>query len=663
MLKSHSSRFFLLALLAAVLSVQAPISLDAGNGRWTRFGPGQRYILAFALDPAVSGTLYMSQLYGGVFRSLDGGLSWISSSEGLGSLPVRALAANGSSVYAFDLFGRLYRSDNHGGRWIQIYNGEVFQGLPFSVYDVFEDAEILFGSGESPAIYLKIRFGVYRSTDQGQTWERVLEGGPEIAALAVDPTAPGTLYASFVGDDEGPTLVKSTDGGDTWVPLGPAPVGAFPGHVKELTVLPTNPATVLAAAFRGGVFRSVNGGASWEKVTLDPAGDWIVDELVPDPRSASTVYAFAHRTFWQSTDGGRTWQASRPTPFEPPQTILIDPATGIFYGADERLVARSGNGGRRWRTVYLTGLGTLQFGTLDFHPEDPSTVYVSWEQIFRSTDAGRSWTDLTATSRNPQPVPATDLAWDPEDPSIVYAATQRGILRSSDGGETWTLLTQLPSQDSSIIPATLTLLDSRTILASGCGIHRSTDAGRTWTTVFECLKPGATDESGRQVREFWVDPNNPRTVYAEVVVLEGRHTILADYFLYKSVDGGLTWRPILGDGQSMVIDAKDPGTIYALRRQTGAFVKSTDGGRTWRRISLFFPNPIDLRMDLETPTTFYAAAAGKGVYRSSDGGRTWTPINQGLDIPSLRIFRLAIHPTLPHRLYVMTDQGIFGARF
>jgi photosystem II stability/assembly factor-like uncharacterized protein len=656
-------------LLLGLVLLAAPAVARAGDGIWTRFGPATGEGLAFALDPIFPNTSYFSQAHGGLSKSVDGGLSWARLSA-LDGETVLAIAPVGSSLFVVVTGGRILRSDNHGRSWTTVYDGEVFQGVPPNTLAGNRLVVVPRPGGLDFDIFMRLAAGIYRSRDQGESWELVLAGSSEpggaggIAALAAAPS--GTLYAGFsttrVSRD---ALLKSTDGGDTWQPAG-VPVAGFPGDgVQALAVLPTSPTspeTILAASAQPGLFRSTDGGATWQQASLRPDADGFasfVYAITPDPTAPGSVYATAYTAFWRSTDAGRTWQRQGPEPANGIFTLAVDPATRILYAGGFGGVSRTGNGGRRWRQVYAVNFQPA-FGFIRFHPTEPATIYLTGEKLYRSGDLGRTWSSIGLSIGGPdRSIPINDLAFDPEDPSILYAGGRMGVHRSRDAGKTFVTL---PGTELTFV-STLAVLDSRTLIAGGCGIRRSADGGETWRTVFACERPGATDESDRSVRELWVDRQTPSVLYAEMLESDGRHPVNFYWNLYTSADGGRSWRLLLRDSAAMALDPARPRTIYAARAE--GILRSDDGGRSWRRISSFAPGIVDLQPDPSAPSTLYAASEARGVYRSTDGGVTWAPINAGLPrlVGRFRFRQLAVHPT-QHRVYLETgDDKLWQVRF
>ncbi len=217
------------------------------------------------------------------------------------------------------------------------------------------------------------------------------------------------------------------------------------------------------------------------------------------------------------------------------------------------------------------------------------------------------------------------VAIDPVDPTVVYAGTQKGIFKSSNGGlnrgPTGAIYNLIfGSQRSAIYAADFDGFGDYPAPSAGpSAIYKSTDDGKIWSQV-------ATGFSIRPLT-LVIDPKEPSTLYAG-----------SDYDIYKSVDGGSTWRvashDIRGYGyvRALALDPLDPATLYASTFEWGSNVypifKSTDAGSTWRSLS-YLPTVSALAINPRDPSTLYAGTY-LGVFRSTDGGVRWQEFNTGL---------------------------------
>lgn len=265
-----------------------------------------------------------------------------------------------------------------------------------------------------------------------------------------------------------------------WSSGGPA----VPG-VTSVAVDPQDPEVLYAGSTRGGVFKSGNGGLSWDDLSSGKLDGISVHSVAVDPRTSSTIYAGTARGILKSTDGGASWADSLAAGAI--YNLIFAPQSSTIYAAD--------------------------FDDVAYYP-GPSTVY-------KSEDDGRTW---SSRSRALTIVPGT-LLLDPARPSVLYAANYySGIFKSEDSGSTW-------SQASpDLVPSFVSALamdprDSDVLYAATSnGLYRSMDAGASWRLTHGDL---------RGVGAMTIDPRNPRTLYAS------RYS----RGVFRSVDGGASWNP------------------------------------------------------------------------------------------------------------------------
>ena len=316
--------------------------------------------------------------------------------------------------------------------------------------------------------------GVWKSDDYGHTWIPIFDDAPtgSVGDIAVSPSHPDVLY---VGSGEGlhrPDLgvgdgiFKSTDGGQTWQHVGLGNVQ----QVGRLIVHPTNPDIVFVAALghpyganeERGVYRTLDGGQSWEKVLyLDHNTGAIQVEF--DPNDPRILFAdmWEHREgpwenasfsgtgsgLFKSKDGGANWRRitkGLPTPAQGLGRIGVGIAPSdsqrMYATVDARQdggVYRSNDGGESWHRIHtaprLWGRGG-DFAEIRVHPSDPDHVYACNIAFYESLDGGRTW---TSTTGGPGGNDYHRLWINPEHPEIMLSATDQGAIVTVNGGRTW----------------------------------------------------------------------------------------------------------------------------------------------------------------------------------------------------------------------------------
>jgi photosystem II stability/assembly factor-like uncharacterized protein len=338
------------------------------------------------------------------------------------------------TVYAGFPYGYLLKTTDGGESW-----NEASAGLRAVGVD-----SLLIDSRNPMTIYA----GGLKSNDGGQSWKRAYSG-----LLAVDPA--GTLYAAdHAGDGTPGRLWKGTDGGTSWSDVSKGLPLDECHSVSSLSVGPKDPSTLYAGvavgseyiacpgAEPGNVWRSPDGGLSWMRLAAIPEYDPTfpgVSGLVTHPQDTGIMYAWNAVGLFKSSDGGASWSTLDSAAFRP------------------RL---------SWRPL---------ISRVVIDSQNPSTLYVVADLVglFRSTDGGTTWRALTSGlpavayfSDEIHPVRA--LAIDPHNSNTLYAGTDFGVFRSTDGGETWSAvnsgLTSL-----SVFVLTIDPLDSSTLYAGTTG--------------------------------------------------------------------------------------------------------------------------------------------------------------------------------------------------
>ena len=349
--------------------------------------------------------------------------------------------------------------------------------------------------------------------------------------------------------------------GLTWRSIGPAATG---GRITDIDAVRTagRPAEIYVATASGGIFKSVNEGVSWTPV-FDKAGGML-------SIGAIAVAPSNHSVLWAGTGEADNRQSS-------------SWGDGVY---------RSPDGGATWQKMGLEE--TRHIGRIAVHPDDPGTAYVAavghlWGSnpergVFKTTDGGSTWKRVLYRDEH---TGATDVALDPKDPKVVFAALYQrqrkgwgfngggpgsGIFRSVDGGGTWTELKNgLPRGDKGRIGLAISAVDHRVVYAvveaEQGGVYRSTDQGETWELL-----------SGL----------NPRPMYYSRIVLDPKdasrvYLMGSNRGLFVSDDGGRSFRDIFsgvhGEDHAMWVDPENTNRLVI--GGDGGVSISFDRGATW----------------------------------------------------------------------------------
>jgi photosystem II stability/assembly factor-like uncharacterized protein len=549
------------------------------------------------------------------------------------------------------------------------------------------------------------RAGLFKSTNGGRRWHSLaipLSASP-IVSLAIAPADPQTVYAG-----SGSGVFKTTDGGATWAAAND---GLFPGkesayehewrlsegYVQDLVVDPRDAKTVYSGTHQRGVFKSTNGGASWRRV--NPVA---LRSLVLDPNDRETLYVAADGVDWnptagifKSTDGGSTWapaglQGEEGDLGGGPNLVAIDPRRPHTLYADRGAgLLKSTDGGSTWHRAGPPGRNV---DVLAIDPLDSETLYAGTDGgIFKSTNGGRNWTILHAgrDARDGHEV----LVLDPSNPATLYASGDSGVLKSTDSGRSWEVSSAgltaaevdkvaAPSRGSAYAlvgsqglfkrtqhgwrrvsgspAASVLAVDPQSpetlyVVTNDGRISRTRDGGDSWRRLGTLSIPKTA-----RIAALAVDAQNSRTLYVGTADFANSGYDWSS--IYKSSDGGATWRTLLGDGlgprflSMLAVDPRNPKTLHA----TGElYYRSDDGGATWETpyVTQNFDIGSPLALDPSEPATMYLGTDGARVFKSVDGGANWRDLNASFEGQS--VTALAVNPQARQTVYAGTDGGLF----
>lgn len=470
-------------------------------------------------------------------------------------------------------------------------------------------------------------------------------GGPFggfITDVLIDPTQPNTIYLGTAGG-----VFKSTDRGASWERRN---VGLPGGLVAELAIDPTAPTNLyVVGAF--GVAKSTDGASSWTVLDagLTSGAKFVfVDPAAPTTVVVATEFGQMHKTL----DGGTNWAlqgVAVPALSGRIEVFAVAPATPTTVYAQERnsRFYVSTDSGATWTLSSVSLTAT----TLAIDPSDSQVVYLGGNlgELSRSADGGTNWNQVFSF---PNSVEVSDVVVDPVTPSIVYASTRGGVFRSTDSGGSFTSINSGLEETSAGILAIDPTTPAKLVFGSDFGFWASDDSGVNWTEHSDGL-------AAVTVNAIVEDPVTPSTLYAAT----------ATNGAFKSVDGGATWSRINnGIGQTgtrragltaMVLDPSDPDTLYLGTSNAGIF-KTTDGGANWAAANnglsanTIAPRIESLVIDPATPATLYAAT-GDGVFKTTDGAGSWAAQNNGLTSTSMD--SLTLDPSAPTTLYASPRGG------
>jgi photosystem II stability/assembly factor-like uncharacterized protein len=665
---------------------------DAGQ-TWTLLDGAPQSSTALSLDSSNPNVIYSADRTSPhVWKSTDGGLTWRSVADfsaGGAFLTNRVLAAGGA-VYASTFGpgmhdGKLYKSANGGANWT-----DVTHGLPRSVLDAAVDP------ANPQVVYVTTHIhGAYKTTNGGTTWTEMADfptmGGYDIE---VDPVSPNIVYAAGMGaisvpawvmppngytltDDSG--VYKSTNGGQTW-----SKILTTGNECRAIRLHPLNHNILFAASLGDGLQVSTNGGSTWQAYNsgLDSralTAAWVGGDKIYVGTQGFGVYSGDVNT----GSGAATWRAARsnkPIPDVHSLQIQVEPgdASRIYVGANPGGLFRSDDGGATFYdknfltpSVVVDDPQRQGYYTFAINPNTPSEVWVgTWGKgIYKSYDRMDFDIGANGTDRKMYGKRVNALLIHPS--YGVLAATEEGVFRTTNGGQTWTDF----SAGLGTSQVRTLNVDSEARLIAG-------------TAGYELYSRRPGDAGWQQVNAFgnygtlWPIWNNrPMYQYSSLLFHPTDANIL--YLgtfpagIFKSLDGGQTWREYnvgwTNDGVfTLVFHPQNPNVVYA--GTYNGLNRSLDAGAHWGRWDTGWPAEqwvFSIDFDPRNPDVMYACSKngeneGTGrpgfhgaVMKSTDGGAHWFEITTNLDVDQ-EFYKIIVDKFNPDTLYLaMQYDGVY----
>jgi photosystem II stability/assembly factor-like uncharacterized protein len=516
--------------------------------------------------------------------------------------------------------------------------------------------------------------GVWKTTDGGTSWVPLTDNQFSLAmgSLAIDPNDHMIIYAGTgeqnFSDDSyyGGGLLKSSDGGATWTPIGTSYFGGAFGKVSP---------------FSGGSFIGA--------IAVQPGVGVSTPILLVGSLFGGGTQHYYYSGISRSTDGGTTWTHVLPATFDTNaagvSVFFVSNTTayaviGSPYGNANNGVYLSTDSGQTWAPANGSGATALISGTsagritLVAAPSNPSTLYASIQSpstlglagMFKSTDGGTIWHPITTPLGTGGAGSTVDfcgaqcwydmaLGVSPVNPNLVYAggsdntlATPLGALyMSADGGSSWTPVNPNRLVHADVHAFSFNAGGSKLYVGSDGGMWSTTNVGVTsviWSDLNTTLA----------LTQFY--PTFALSASTPNVALIGTQDNGTQIY-----SGGLTWKYTnCGDGFSTAINPANNNIMWAVC-EGKAIIKSIDGGSTWSRlatgINFNAPGPPAFAMDFQNPNTLYAGTAN--VWQTIDGGSTaWTSISGSLTGSAAgNISALAVSPVSSATLFVGTGDS------
>jgi photosystem II stability/assembly factor-like uncharacterized protein len=379
------------------------------------------------------------------------------------------------------------------------------------------------------------------------------------------PTTPEVIGIGNSG------IFKSSNAGRTWSATDPSPVGFIGDTVTALAIDPVDTSTIYAGVFSfngpSGVFKTTDGGGNWQRINTG-LGATNVRALAIAPTVPRSIYlGLDVAGVYKSTNDGESWFPINTGLTHPGiASLLVDPTNPltVYAGGLSSGVSKSTDGGTTWSFPNGPGSNSL---CLAFDPNQPSTLFAGrTNSVDRSTDAGDSWDYIGQGISDPVLAPTVNaLVVNPTNPSILYAGTHRGIFKTSNGAATpWvTINNGLTSTD--VRALAIDRLNPSTLYAGTAnGIFKTTNGGATW-------KPANKGVFGTRIVSLALDPANPSIVYGGA---NGSSNIFVTSL--NSTGSELRYSSYLGSGTVNSLSVDSGGNAYITGISPGGFPVTDD---------------------------------------------------------------------------------------
>jgi len=711
---------FLAGLLATALLPVAPAPAQSGDANQT-VDPSLYADMEYRMigpyrggrSTAVTGiagqpdTFFMGATGGGVWKTTNAGQDWTNVSDGhfdvssIGAIDVANSDPNviyvgtGSACIRGNVLpgNGVYRSTDGGDSWTHVGLEDAGQIGKLIVHP--DNPDVAYVAALGHAWGQNEMRGVFRTTDGGGSWEKVLyvSDSTGVVDLALNPKNPREIYAGLwpterkpwtlmSGSEEG-GLYKTTDGGDNWSRMkGGLPQGVV--GKTAVTVSPAKPSRVWALVEapepKGGLYRSDDHGKTWTQINdnrkhLQRA--WYYTHLYAHPTDPNTVYSLNTR-FYESVDGGKTFD-SYGVPHGDEHDLWLnpqDPSTMVLANDGGAQVTH--DGAETWSTYFNQPTAEMYSVTVDdefpYHvygpQQDNSTIRLpAWTE--GAIHPKTNWTYVGGCETGP-------IALHPDRPHLVYSGCYGGSLtrwnEKTDQSRNVMVYPQLQLGQKPTelrerfqwnAPIVVNPHDADVLYHASQRVWKSTDRGMTWTRISDDLTTDTEahqDYAGEPITKDNTGVEVFNTVYALQVSPHAKETLWAgtdDGRIWITRDEGGSWTEITPDGllqyatvNRLEVSPHTPGTAYAavhryrLDDWAPYIYKTTDYGESWTRLTdgengIPADHPVHVvREDPNREGLLYAGTE-YGLFASFDDGENWQSLQQNL--PVTRVADLTVH--------------------
>jgi len=669
--------------------------------KWRSIGPAltSGRIADFAVNPCNPSEYFVAVASGHIWKTTNKGTTFSPVFDKYGAYSIGCLAMDPNNhhvIWAGTGENNHQRAIGYGdGVYKSINGGNSWKNM--GLKDSRQIGKILIDPRNSDVVYVAAEGsiwgpggdrGLYKTTDGGKNWEKVLEISENtgINDMVMDPRDPDVIYASSeqrrrhvhtkIGGGPETAIYKTTDGGENWDKLKSGLPSGDVGGIG-LAISPVNPdvvyAIIEASGKSGGFYRTTNRGASWSKMSDHHSSGQYYNEIYCDPENVDKVYSVETITHY-TLDAGKTWsRLSNKGRHVDDHALWIDPAdTDHFLIGGDGGVYESYDGGKNYK--FMSNLPVTQF----YRVNVDNTLPFYW--VYGGTQDNNS---LGGPSRSTSSSGVSSYDWivtlggdgffqaiEPDNPDIVYSAYQYGNISRYDkkSGERLSIKPQPRKGEDTYkwnwnTPFKISPHSGTRLYMGANKLFRSDDRGNSWKVISEDLTHQKDRNSWPVMGRYWgidaVAKDVSTSLYGTMVSLAESpvkedliYVGMDDGMIQVTEDAGQNWRKI--PSIAGVPDYTYVSDIYPSRydenivfasfdnRKRDDFkpyiMKSTDKGNTWTSISGNLPDNGSvhtIEQDHVNPDLLFAGTEF-GAFFSIDGGKIWAQLKSGIPTISVK---------------------------
>jgi photosystem II stability/assembly factor-like uncharacterized protein len=719
--------YAMLLLLPSLLTAQQPVKFDAA----TISGLPARNIGSAAISGRIAAVdavteegrlnVFVGSASGGVWKSINGGTTFkpVFDREPVQSIGAVAIdRSNPRTVWvgtgeswvrnSVSVGDGVYKSTDGGENWTNV-----------GLQDSEHIAKILIDPKDGNTVFVcatghlwddNLERGVYKTSDGGQTWKKVLGGANASTGcgfIAMSPQEPKTIFASlwdfrrqgwtFRSGGPGSGLYRSTDGGEHWTELNESSGKGLPekpwGRVA-IAVAPSKPQVVYAniESKKSALYRSDDGGNNWTRLDASRFVIWrpfYFGNLIVDPKDENKIFK-PDGPLLASVNGGRSFSVVSSGAHGDFHDVWIDPAnSNIVYATDDAGLWRSEDGGTRWK--HQLNLPVAQFYHVSIDNADPYHVYGGLQD--NSAWVGDSSYPGGVTNSRWENMFSGDGFWmfeDPSDPAYIYAEAQGGeIGRVNRYTHDTRPIQPLPEYGEKKLhfnwntPIHMSPNEKGTVYIGAQFLFRSRDHGQSWERISPDLTTNDPEKQKQEESGGVTVDNSAAEMHTSIYSISespknGRIIWVGtdDGNLQITRDGAKTWTNVVGNipelpkyswVSTVAASRFEEGTAYATfdRHTFGDLkpyaYKTTDYGKTWTALPVQQNNIHGyahvIAEDTVDPSLLFLGTEF-GLWISTDGGQRWGQY-KGSNFPAVAVRDIVVQPRESDLVLATHGRGIW----